>query len=95
MTSPKLLTLRETLEIYFIVSPHIPKEYITHYDACSKIFDGLSAEEYLNCITILTGLDRKEIIVSESLTYFMVFIEGLRINNILSLPNLFKKMGFI
>lgn len=93
--SDKLLTLRETLELYFIVSPHIPKEYTTHYDACSVIFDALSPDEFLTCITILTGITRDEIIREDALGYFISFVEGLRLNNILALPEFFKRTGFI
>lgn len=94
MKSPKLLTFRETLEIYFIVSPHIPKEYISHYDACSKVFDALSGEEFLDCICILTDITRDKIIREDALEYFILFVDGLKVNNILALPEFFKRIGF-
>lgn len=95
MNSARPLTLKETLEIYFIVSPHIPKEYVTHYDACSAIFDALSPEEFLTCVCILTDTPRDKIIREDALEYFIQFVDGLKENNILALPEFFKKIGFI
>lgn len=95
MNSTKLLTLRELLEVYFIVSPHIPKEYVTDYDACSAIFDALSPDDFLTCVCILTGIPRDKIIREDALEYFISFVDGLKVNGILSLPEFFKKMGFI
>lgn len=95
MNSTKLLNLRETLEIFFIVWPHIPKKYVTHYDACSEIFDALSPNDFLRCVCILTDIEPDKIIREDALEYFISFVEGLKANNILSLPDLFKRLGFI
>lgn len=96
MNSIKLLGLEQTLEIYFIVSPHLPKDItiLTHYDICSAVFDALTPDEFIGCITILTGVSKNEIIREDALEYFIQFVDGLKLNNILSLPDLFKKIGF-
>lgn len=96
MTSIKSLTLEETITLFFIVEPYIPKETdLTIYDTCSKIFEAMSPDEFLSCITILTGLTKDKIIVADALDYFIDFVEGIKMNNILSLPRLFKQIGFI
>lgn len=55
----------------------------------------MSPDEFLSCITILTGLTKDKIIVADALDYFIDFVEGIKMNNILSLPRLFKQIGFI
>lgn len=97
MTSTKSLTLEEAITLYFIVEPYIPKavDTITHYDACSAIFEAMSPDEFIACITILTATPRNRIIVEDALDYFISFVEGMKENNIISMQNLFKHIGFI
>lgn len=96
MTSIKSLTLEELLTVYFIVEPHIPKDAnLTIYDACSKIFDALTGDEFISCICILTGIDRDKIIREDALDYFISFVEGIKENNILAMQLLFRQIGFI
>lgn len=97
MNSIKSLTLEEAITLFFIVQPYIPKtlDTITHYDACSAIFEAMSPDEFIACITILTATPKDKIIVEDALDYFISFVEGMKENNIISMQNLFKQIGFI
>lgn len=96
MNSIKSLGLEKALELYFIVQPYIPKDKnLTIADACSQIFQSMSGREVVSCITILTGLDKTEIIKGDAIEYFVSFIEGMTSNNILFMQEFFSKIGFI
>lgn len=96
MNSIKSLGLEKALELYFIVQPHIPKDKnLTIADACSQIFQAMSGREVVSCITILTGLDKTEIIERDSIEYFVAFVKGMTDNNTLFMQEFFSKIGFI
>lgn len=96
MNSIKSLGLEKALELYFIVQPHIPKDKnLTIADACSQIFQAMSGREVVSCITILTGLDKTEIIKANALDYYVLIVNGLEDNNILFMQEFFSKIGFI
>jgi len=90
------LGLEQTLTLFFIVQPYLPKDKnLSHYDACSLIFDAMTPDEFFDCIRILTGTEKNMIIREDALEYFVAFVEGMQLNNILSLHDLFTKIGFI
>lgn len=96
MNSIKSLGLEKALELYFIVQPYIPKDKnLTIADACSQIFQAMSGREVVSCITILTGLDKTEIIKANALDYYVAIVNGLKDNNILFMQEFFSKIGFI
>jgi hypothetical protein len=55
----------------------------------------MSPDEFISCITILTGIDKTEIIREDALDYFIAFVEGIKLNNLLSMKDYFSKLGFI
>lgn len=62
-------------------------------DFISGIVEKISPEEYLHCVILMTKTDEQKIKQEISLDILTAFIEGLKLNQIISLLSFYKSLG--
>lgn len=91
----KPLNLTDAFQLASLISKHIDK-INPQQDAVefiSNIIDKLSPEEYLWCVMLLTQENEETIKKEISLDILSVFIEGLKLNQIVTLVQFWKSLG--
>ena len=91
----KALNLTDAFRLASLISKHIDKIQ-PQQDAVefiSNIIDKLSPEEYLRCVMLLTQENEETIKKEISLDILSVFIEGLKLNQIVTLVQFWKSLG--
>ena len=91
----KTLNLTDAFRLASLISKHIDKIQ-PQQDAVefiSNIIDKLSPEEYLRCVMLLTQENEETIKKEISLDILRVFIEGLKLNQIVTLVQFWKSLG--
>lgn len=92
----KPLNLRQAFELASVLTKYVDVKLNPQEDAVdfiSGIVDKISPEEYLSCVSLLTGEDVDTIKKQISLDILTAFIEGLKENQIVSLLHFYKSLG--
>lgn len=83
---PHILPIRDALRLYFLIGKHIdPKSQQTNYELIKGITSKLTADEYGECICILTGTAPDEMTKDDGPMALKAFIDGLAMNKIIQL----------
>lgn len=93
----KTLNLLDAFRLASILSNKIDVEKLNPQqdaiDFVSEIVDRLSPEEYIKCIELLTGENENTIKKQISLDILTCFIEGIKLNQIISLLHFYRSLG--
>jgi len=92
---------RLNLDDAFLLASKLSKHVDVHkldpeedaVDFISDIVGKLSPEEYLSCVSLLTHTDIDTIKKEVSLNILTAFIEGLKLNQVVSLLGFYKSLG--
>ena len=94
----KPLPLRQALELHRILSIHIPEEIGNDSlefigTIIKNIRESGKHRDYVEAISIMTGLEQDEIVQHSVEDGIVAFTEGLAINRILELDSFCNKLG--
>jgi hypothetical protein len=93
----RTLNLEEAFRLASLLSKHVDvKKLDPQQDAVdfiSDLVESLSPEEYMKCVELVTGEDEHTIKKEVSLEILTCFIEGMKLNNIVSLLHFYKMLG--
>ena len=79
-----------------IVSKYVDTTVLSEdaVDFIQGIVDKISPQEYLTCVSMMTDKTEEDIIKEPSLEILTAFIEGMKMNQVISLISFYKSFGF-
>lgn len=91
--SAKIINIAEAMELYELMKPHFPKAEVVPTEFVQSMVDKLPADDYVRCVCLLTGTKPDELTEADSIPSLTAFVEGIKINRILTMKSLFERVG--
>lgn len=92
------LTLPDAFRLASIISKYVNVDRLNPQadaiDFISEIANKIDPEEYLACVSLMTNISIEKIKQEISLDILTAFIEGLKLNQIITLLHFYKSLGF-
>ena len=91
------LNLQDAFRLASVISKYVDVEKIDPQadpiDIVSDIAEKIEPQEYLACVSLMTDMSIEKIKQEISLDILTAFIEGLKLNQIVSLIGFYKSLG--
>lgn len=95
----KSLNLKQAFELAFVLSKYINKEDLDKADSqdaldfIGNIIQKITPDDYLHGVTLLTQTDENTIKKYASIEILTAMIEGLKLNQIVTLVSFYRSLG--
>lgn len=91
------LTLPDAFRLASIISKYVDVDRLNPradvIDFISEIINKIDPQEYLVCVSLMTNINIEKIKQEISLDILTAFIEGLKLNQIVTLLHFYKSLG--
>jgi hypothetical protein len=94
INEPRIMNLEQALSLYSIINTKLSNKEDT-LSFVEDLLTKLTPNEYLDCVCLLTGTKKEQIIEQDFMEAIISFTKGLQINNIIYLCELMKKFGLV
>jgi hypothetical protein len=84
----KLLNLEEALQMYELIREFLPTEPTVQIEAISKMVVNMGAEKYFECLQLMTGEAKEDLIKADKSERLSAFLSGFQENHLFELPRL-------
>lgn len=91
----RILNLMDAFHLASIVSKYVDTTALSEdaVDFIQGIVEKISPQEYITCVSIMTDKTEEDVKKELSLEILTAFIEGLKMNQIISLISFYKSFG--
>src|SRR5687768_13568929 len=92
----RILNLMDAFHLASIVSKYVDIATLSEdaVDFIQGIVEKISPQEFITCVSIMTDKTEEDVKKEVSLEILTAFIEGLKMNQIISLISFYKNFGF-
>lgn len=91
----RILNIMDAFHLASIVSKYVDTDHLSTdaLEFIQGIVEKISPQEYLTCVSMMTDKTEEDITKEVSLDILTAFIEGLKMNQIISLISFYKSLG--